>query len=396
MTLDDFFAPISADAFLTAHYRRAPVVIPGSAVRAGLFSYETLNELLAQSSLWTPATLKVWIDKAAVPAARYCSAMPTLDGEELRPDPRKVASWMARGASVILCGAEAMTPAFRAVADCLERSLFGYAVANVYFSYGGHQAFDSHYDDHEVFAVQIAGEKKWRVYRGRVDNPIGQPQHAENVQQTHDRAKGEVAFEHTLRPGEVMYIPRGQYHDALATSSASLHVTFSVQPANGLAVLELLKAEATRESIFRDDLPLDDGAPLAERLSAYAERLSAILRTPTFERAVRQKQQARVRPRGAFNVPERPADARFVVANRNLRMLARGDRHMISDGVQEAPVESHQMALVRWFFAVSDFTLAEAEAEFGALPPGEAAHLIEVLAGMGVLRRASSANLLPS
>lgn len=390
MLLDELFSPLSAEEFFGAHYRKQPLIVAADPARASLFSYDALNELLAQSSLWSPATLKVWIDKHAVPAVRYCTATQTWNGEELRPDPRKVSAWLSRGASVILNGAESMTPAFRAVADCLERALLGYAVANIYFSYNGHQAFDSHYDDHEVFAIQIAGEKKWRVYEGRLDNPIGQP--AAGAQNVHDQARGRVAFEHTLRPGEMMYIPRGQYHDALATSEASLHVTFSVQPANGLAVLDILKSEATRESLFRDDLPLGDGAPLAARLSEYGERLAAIMRTPNFERAVRQAQHARIRPRGAFNMPARPADERFVVANRNLRMLARGERQVISDGLNEALVEAHQTAFVRWIFAASDFTLAEAEAEFGALAPGEAARLLETLASMGVLRRASSTN----
>jgi bifunctional lysine-specific demethylase and histidyl-hydroxylase NO66 len=391
MSLHDFLRPVTPDAFLNAHYRKQAVVIPADDARAALFSVDELNELLAQSSLWTPATLKIWIDRMAVPADRYCSPMLTWDGEQLRPDPRKIASWLARGASVIMNGAEAMTPKFRALAERLERSLLGYVVANIYFSYGGRQAFDSHYDDHEVFAVQIVGEKTWRVYEGRVDNPVGQPRPAANLQQTHDRAKGALAFEHTLKPGEVMYVPRGQYHDAIATGSASLHVTFSVQPATGLAVLDLLKAEAARESFFRDDLPLDEGAPLSERLNAYAERLAAILRAPQFERAVRQAQQARIRPRGVFNLPHRPEDPRYIVANRNLRMLARGEQTFISTGAQEALVEPHQMAFVRWMFATSDFTLAEAEAEFGALAPGEAARVIEALCEMGVLRQEAGA-----
>src|SRR5690606_17203369 len=157
--LDDLLAPISREAFLRDHYRKQPIVIPASTLREGIFSYAAFNDMLAQTAIWTPATLTVGVDRTAGAAARYGTMTPTLTCEELRPDPEKIRAWMARGASVILNGAETLTPQFRAVAATLERAFCGYAVANIYFSFGAHQAFDSHYDDHEVFAMQIAGEK---------------------------------------------------------------------------------------------------------------------------------------------------------------------------------------------------------------------------------------------
>ena len=44
-----------------------------------------------------------------------------------------------------------------------------------------------------------------------------------------------------MKPGDILYLPRGQYHDALTGDRASLHVTFGVAPATGLALFKLLE-----------------------------------------------------------------------------------------------------------------------------------------------------------
>ena len=42
----------------------------------------------------------------------------------------------------------------------------------------------------------------------------------------------------TVKPGDVVYIPRGQFHNAQAMNGVSLHVTFAIAPPTGMDVLE--------------------------------------------------------------------------------------------------------------------------------------------------------------
>ena len=177
----------------------------------------------------------------------------------------------------------------------------GSASANIYCSPGERQAFDSHYDDHEVFAFHIAGEKKWRVYEGRIDNPVGQPAPRPNLQQLHDQSKGKVLFEQTMRPGDLLYLPRGQYHDALASGGLSLHVTFSVFPMNGLALFKLLETASIPDSLFRDDLPNPETPGgrvlLRERLSALSGKLDELMASEAFADQIIAAQRALIRER---------------------------------------------------------------------------------------------------
>ncbi len=43
--------------------------------------------------------------------------------------------------------------------------------ASAYVSWQRQQGFAAHFDTQEVFVLQLAGRKAWRLYSGRFDNP---------------------------------------------------------------------------------------------------------------------------------------------------------------------------------------------------------------------------------
>ncbi len=61
-----------------------------------------------------------------------------------------------------------------------------------------------------------------------------------------------------MRPGDVLYLPRGWYHDALAVDGPSLHVTLSVTPLYGRILFRLLEPAAMQDPAFRAWLPPAD------------------------------------------------------------------------------------------------------------------------------------------
>jgi hypothetical protein len=124
-----------------------------------------------------------------------------------------------------------------------------------------------------VFAIHCEGEKVWRIYEGVEEAPV-----ETTVQRDADyieRKKGRVVMEVTMRPGDLLYIPRGHYHDALASSERSLHLTFGVQPLYGIAVLDLLREMAFDDRVMRECLPpARNAAALQRQLSAVEQPLT--------------------------------------------------------------------------------------------------------------------------
>ncbi|MEU2263842.1 cupin domain-containing protein [Streptomyces sp. NPDC019645] len=96
--------------------------------------------------------------------------------------------------------------------------------ANAYLAVGDTDGFHLHWDDHEVIAVQLSGEKSWEV-RGP-SRPAPMYRDAERNRTSSE----EVLWKGTMRAGDVMHIPRGFWHTATRLGSGSgghsLHVTF--------------------------------------------------------------------------------------------------------------------------------------------------------------------------
>ncbi|XP_006903185.1 PREDICTED: bifunctional lysine-specific demethylase and histidyl-hydroxylase MINA-like isoform X2 [Elephantulus edwardii] len=103
--------------------------------------------------------------------------------------------------------------------ECYFGSLVG---SNVYITPSGSQGLPPHYDDVEVFILQLEGEKHWRLYRPTV------PLAREYSVEAEDKI-GKPTHEFTLKPGDLLYFPRGTIHQADTPPGLahSTHVTIS-------------------------------------------------------------------------------------------------------------------------------------------------------------------------
>ena len=300
---------MAEDEFLSDYYGQRPLHLGGRPDKAGdVFSWERFERMLAMTDIWTAATLKLYLDRREVPPQAYC--VPTVDRNQvsvMQPVPARVMELINRGASVICNQVETLDPGILGVMHTLEQAFKGRGSCNLYCSWQGIQAFDSHYDKHEVFALHIAGEKTWRLYEGRIDRPIHHESFPPEPQAQLDAKKGKVSQEVTLQPGDLLYIPRGQFHDALATGQASLHLTFSLNVPNGLNALTALWNAAARDPVFRGDLPIPLGEDHDARMQAYLqtfkERLVAMVDSPEFGRQVRDLQAKFPVSRGGYDLP---------------------------------------------------------------------------------------------
>jgi hypothetical protein len=112
----------------------------------------------------------------------------------------------------------------------------------------------------------------------------------------------------TMRPGDVLYLPRGWYHDALAKDGPSLHVTFSVAPLYGRILFQILDHAAMQNPAFRAYLPpadRDGGAALRSRVSEMSEFLTRVMASPAFlDEVIMAQERLVIRP-AAYTLPER-------------------------------------------------------------------------------------------
>ncbi|NWR86033.1 RIOX2 oxygenase, partial [Furnarius figulus] len=161
--------------------------------------------------------------------------------------------------------------------ECYFGSLVG---SNVYITPQGSQGLPPHYDDVEVFILQLEGEKHWRLYK-----PTVHLAREYNVE-SEDRI-GNPTHEFILKPGDLLYFPRGTIHqaDTPLGTSYSTHVTISTYQNNSWGdflldaipglVFDTAKDDvALRTSIPRQLLMQVNAADSAEKLSGLLRRLA--------------------------------------------------------------------------------------------------------------------------
>lgn len=304
----DFLAPVTVEAFRRDVLDQAPLHIPGRADKfAHVMSWEILNRLLDMTAIWSSQSLQLALDCQMIAPERYCARGRDRNGRDAwRAQPARVHALVRQGASLLLNDIDTLTPGLREVADLLERALGAKAQINLYCSWRERQAFPSHFDTHDVFALHIAGAKRWTVYRGRADQPVDHPAWKTLGQTHHDRAKGDVLMAVDLEPGDILYLPRGQYHDALATGDTAIHLAVGVNEPLGLDVVSLLfEAGATAAPLYRRRLPpADERASVDARLQGLAADVRQRLADPGFRAALTAFQAAHRHSRGGF--PAKP------------------------------------------------------------------------------------------
>ncbi|HWO26899.1 MAG TPA: cupin domain-containing protein [Kofleriaceae bacterium] len=97
-------------------------------------------------------------------------------------------------------------------------------IGNAYLTPRDAQGFPPHFDTHDVFVLQLHGEKTWRLRGVEQHRPLGPPHRMAAI----DAKALPRGSEVTMRPGDVMYIPRGIIHEANTAHTSSLHLTIAV------------------------------------------------------------------------------------------------------------------------------------------------------------------------
>lgn len=310
VTLDELLHPITPAQFRAEYDGRKPLHIPAEAGgrKHEIFGWADLNDLLNRDAVWSAGALRLMRDHVAVPTEQFCQTVHTPAGPVLRPTPAKVEIFLSAGASLVANDMLHMHAPLTRIGRTLSQTFAAQIGANVYCSFKGVRAFGTHFDNHDVLVVHTEGEKVWNLYQSRALNPIDPVADTVETRLWFEKNRGPVIQEVTMRAGDVLYLPRGWYHDALAGDGGSLHVTFSINPLYGRILLSLLDNAAMQNPDFREWLPpanLDGGKPLRARLAELGQMLATLAASPAFADEVAMAQERLVPRPASFNLPER-------------------------------------------------------------------------------------------
>ena len=146
-----------------------------------------------------------------------------------------------------------------ALLAAMEAELGGLCGCSVYHTPSGCQGLAAHHDDVEVFILQTAGRKRWRLYPPLDGHALPATPSADLAEER----LGPCLLDITVAPGDLLYLPRGVVHQAVSLEGASsTHLTLSSYQRHAWADLLGVMLPRAIERASHASLELRRGLPV--------------------------------------------------------------------------------------------------------------------------------------
>ncbi|WP_421119878.1 JmjC domain-containing protein [Aquihabitans daechungensis] len=195
-----------------------------------------------------PEELRLVRGGAFVDASSFTYEVRRSTGPYTAIDPLSVRSAMAEGATLAIDRFQTYHSEVARLCNSLALSLGVPTQCNVYCTPSGGGGFAWHADSHNVLILQVEGSKDWSTATRLPAERLPTPSCCAEVEEVCG------VEEVTLSPGDLLYLPRGVPHRAVAGSDApSTHLTVGIHrlPRADLLVRAIRRME--RWGLLRDD-----------------------------------------------------------------------------------------------------------------------------------------------
>ncbi|MGV0642921.1 cupin domain-containing protein [Mycolicibacterium sp. XJ879] len=264
-----------AGSFATQYWGRRPLLSRSGALPrdfSDLLSPSAVDELIAQRGVRAPF---IRMARNGDLLDRECYLGPAGFGAEIadQVDSDKVLTEFASGATIVLQGLHRLWPPViefvRGVVDDVGHP----TQANAYVTPAASRGFDPHYDVHDVFVLQVAGEKRWIVHQPVHDNPLPSQPWTERRAAISERVDGAPVIDTALAAGDALYLPRGWIHSAHALDTTSIHLTIGISTSTGLDIVQAVVDALTVVDEFRESLPIGIDPANHDEMTAMATKV---------------------------------------------------------------------------------------------------------------------------
>ena len=389
ITFNSLLDPVGVDEFFDNYYDQKPLHISGNPEKvAGICSWDDFNDILHRTTIWSDRSFHLVLDGTRLPASQFCEPAASRDGTRImQPSSRRVVEYLDKGASIVLDLVETLTPGLRSGSEAIQMATGCRVSCNAYCSQSQHQAFPSHFDTMDVFAIHIEGKKTWRVYEGRFDGPLERPGFNQTSfsPEYHDKAKGDVAMEVELEPGDLLYLPKGVYHDALSSTDNCLHLSYGTTQPTGLDLMRWVMEGLDEAPLFRQPLPPHDAvADHDAHLAALRENLTELLKQPDIGAQFREDQR-----RKAFSVLSSVAVpeplSRYRVRCRGARVVRRGSDWRVTTPESNSNLPDAAAGMAEWMLERDHFSRRDLVSDFSDTGEQTITETLQTLVSIGVL-----------
>lgn len=220
------------EEFACQYWGSRPLLSRAADLPAGfgdLFSNDAVDELVSRRGLRTPF-LRVAKNGSTLVDSAFTAGGGTGAGIADQASDDKLLRLFADGATLVLQGLHRTWEPVLSFTQDLAAELGHPVQVNAYVTPAQNTGFSDHYDVHDVFVLQVEGEKRWRIREPVRPSPLRDDPWTDHRAAVEEAATEPPLLEETLRPGDCLYLPRGYLHAASALGDVSTHLTIGVHP----------------------------------------------------------------------------------------------------------------------------------------------------------------------
>ncbi|GCC53243.1 hypothetical protein SanaruYs_34860 [Chryseotalea sanaruensis] len=256
MNFESLISPISKESFLNDYFEKRPLVIQRNNpfYFDELLTLSDLDTILHRGNSLGKIEVSMSNSKRKIYSSEYLKTsleqnVVIRNGLDL---PKALNLFSNDKATLLVNFSQRVWKPINDLVKSIGDSLNSKAGANIFITPSYSQCFDAHFDEHDLFIVQISGSKKWKIFEYAEYLPL-EPQN----QRQYDFSKLKLLHEVELKAGDTVYFPRGFVHEVITTNEVSTHITFGCVNVTWLATIEnYLKSVLKESAYFRSNLDL--------------------------------------------------------------------------------------------------------------------------------------------
>jgi len=239
---------IPVESFFGSYWRKQFYYEAGWNERfSNLLTWETYEKMVRRCAPgFSQGQFQIIVGQRSLPFGQICSL--TDKGGRQSIDLLKVHRLFSEGATLVYRELRSFCPSIDDFSTVFESICDAKLSVNLYHTPPNSQGFPPHCDGHEIFVVQLEGEKEWLVsdsVRFRTWDAISL-----------EPPPGVTKL--VVKRGDVLYIPKGYWHCARATDIDSLHMTFGLHIPTARDLAQAL-VESSSKSLSIDLVAFQDG-----------------------------------------------------------------------------------------------------------------------------------------
>ena len=229
------------------------------------------------------------------------------------------------------------------------------------------------------------GKRVWNIYENRETNPISNEIFSKSVEERR-KICGALKEPVTLKPGSLLYLPRGKFHDALASGNGAIHIAFGVTRMKPVDLFEPIWAKMMLEDWIRGDLSPE---MTDKDIAGLFDKLSDVMKSYGRDKALIAQFKAKLTAWPLYEndiniAPLLSEETKFQVS-KAVKVALKNNKPHLTDGNKFAELPANQAKIVTFVLAQDMIGISDLTTKFG-ISVKEAKDVLEKLKKMGVIR----------